>query len=177
MSHGPAAEGSSAEPNLTPLLDVVMQLMMFFIMCVSFVTDQIKEDVKLPDSTQARPMDKAETDVLFVNLKPFALADYRDRLPADALARLEGKFKEGDACVTVVGMEPMRLPLDVKFWLKQRYEDEEKTAKDGKVNTAIIVRVDKNTDYLQVFQLLQTCKVVGYKRLKLRALTKSGGGA
>jgi biopolymer transport protein ExbD len=176
MSHGPAAEGSSAEPNLTPLLDMVLQLLMFFMMCVNFVNDQIKEDVKLPDSTQARPMDKAETDVLFVNLRPFNPADYRDRLPADALARLERKFKEGDACVSVVGMEPMKL-LELKFWLKQRYEDEEKSARGGKVNTAIILRAHKDADYGQVFQVLQMCKVVGYRKLKLRATSKSGGGA
>src|SRR5581483_9239644 len=83
MSHG-VDTGHSAEPNLTPLLDVVLQLLMFFMMCVNFVTEQINEDIKLPDSESARPMDKGETDVLFLNLKPFALADFKDRLSARA---------------------------------------------------------------------------------------------
>ena len=54
MSHGAAADLAHAEPNLTPLLDVVLQLLMFFMMCVNFVNEQVKEDVKLPESASAR---------------------------------------------------------------------------------------------------------------------------
>src|SRR5437764_9789429 len=137
MSHGPSSEASVAEPNLTPLLDVVLQLLMFFMMCVNFVTEQVKEDVKLPESVSARPMDKAETDVLFVNLKPFRVEDFSDRMPEEALARLQEKFRAGDPCVLVVGKEPMRL-VELKYWLRDRYEEAEKAAKGGPVNTAII---------------------------------------
>src|ERR671938_1953572 len=149
MAHGPAGGGSIAEPNLTPPLDVVLQLLMFFMMCVNFVTEQVREDIKLPESTSARPMDKAETDVLFINLKPFQLEDFSDRLPADALARLQANFRPGDACVSVVGREPMR-PLDLKFWLKDRYEEAQKSSPDHTVNTAIIIRAHRDSDYGQV---------------------------
>ena len=176
MSHGPTAEGSVAEPNLTPLLDVVLQLLMFFMMCVNFVTEQVNEEVKLPGSASAQPMDKAETDVLFINLKPFVTSEFKDRLPPDVLARVNDKFRDGDPCILVVGKEPMK-PIDLKFWLKQRYEDEKKNSKDGQVNTAVIIRADQNTDYAQVFDLLQLCKVQGYRKLKLRAMTVSGGGS
>src|SRR5947209_9829151 len=103
MSHSPAAEGSSAEPNLTPLLDVVLQLLMFFMMCVNFVTEQVNEDVKLPESQSAMPMDKADVDVLFINLKQFATADFRDKVKPETLAQLQDKFREGDPIVQVVG--------------------------------------------------------------------------
>lgn len=171
MSHGPASQGSIAEPNLTPLLDVVLQLLMFFMMCVNFVSEQAPEGVKLPDSTTAQLMDKADRAILFVNLKPFSVAEFQDRLPADALARAQEKFKEGDPCVTVFGKEPMKL-IELKFWLKQRYEDEQKAS--GRVDTSIVLRADRNSDYSQVFELLQMCKVVGYKKLRLRALTRGG---
>jgi len=166
MSHGPTAEGVSAEPNLTPL-DVVLQLLMFFMMCVNFVNEQVKEDVKLPKSVSAHPMDKAETDVLFVNLKPYRPEDF-DRLAPDAQARLQAKFQPGEPCVSVLGREPMR-PIELKFWLKDRYEETQKTSRDGKVNTAIIIRADRDTDYGQVFQILQTCKNERFRNLKLRA--------
>src|SRR5437588_744027 len=152
MRHSPAAEGSAAEPNLTPLLDVVLQLLMFFMMCVNFVTEQVKEDVKLPESLSARPMDRGETDALFVNLKPFRVEDFQDRMGEDALARLQEKFRPGDPCVLVVGKEPMR-PLELKYWLRDRYEEAQKTSAGGKVNTAIIIRAHRDTDYGQVFQL------------------------
>jgi biopolymer transport protein ExbD len=164
MSHGP-----SDEPNLTPLLDVVLQLLMFFMMCVNFVTEQINEDIKLPNSQSARPMDKSETDVLFLNLKPFQEKDYKDRLSAETMDRLTTKFRENDPCVLVVGKEPMK-PSEMSPWLRQQFDDAKRNSTDGKtVNTAVIIRADGRTDYLEVFKLLQTCKVVGYTKLKLRA--------
>lgn len=171
MSHGGGGEGS-AEPNLIPLLDIVFQLLMFFMMCVNFVTEQVNEEVKLPESQSATAMDKADTDVLFINLKQFLTADFRDRVSPEKMAHLQEKFREGDPVVQVVGKDPMK-PLELKFWLKQQYEDAEKLAKDGKVKTAIVIRADKLAQYSQVFQLLQMCKIQGYTQLKLRAMTKS----
>src|SRR3954468_3925269 len=94
MSHGPASQGSIAEPNLTPLLDVVLQVLMFFMMCVNFVTEQVNEDIKLPESQSAMPMDKADVDVLFINLKQFTSADFRDRVKPETLAQLQDRFRE-----------------------------------------------------------------------------------
>jgi biopolymer transport protein ExbD len=172
MSHGGGGEGNVCEPNLTPLLDVVLQLLMFFMMCVNFVTEQVNEDVKLPESQSATPMDKADVDVLFINLKQFSSTEFRDRVAPEKLALLQDRFREGDPVVQVVGKDPMKIG-DLKYWLKGQYEDAEKTSKDGKVKTAIIIRADKMANYAQVFQILHMCKVQGYTQLKLRAYTKS----
>ena len=64
---------------------------------------------------------------------------------------------------------PSRSPLGLPL---QRYEDEQRAL--GKVDTSIVLRADRNSDYSQVFELLQVCKVVGYKKLRLRALTRGG---
>ena len=109
MSHGAAADLAHAEPNLTPLLDVVLQLLMFFMMCVNFVSEQVTEDIRLPQSQAVKPMDKADTDVLFINLKPFDQKDFQDRMPADVLARVQEKFRDGDECILIPGKEPMRV--------------------------------------------------------------------
>jgi len=175
MTHGPASEGSSAEPTLTPLLDVVLQLLMFFMMCVNFVSEQVKEDVKLPESASARPMDKAQTDVLFLNLKPFHSREWEERVLDPALLRqLQDKFREGDPLVFVSGKDPMK-PIELDFWLKQKHEDLLKENEGKEVKTAVIIRADENTDYTQVFRVLQMCKVRGFTNLKLRAMTKAGG--
>src|SRR5690242_17475258 len=178
MSHGHAGGGVSAEPNLTPLLDVVLQLLMFFMMCVNFVNEQVNEDIKLPKSLAVKPMDKAEADYLFINVKPFAWKDFQDRLPSDVLARLQDKFREGDECVLVPGKEPMRRN-ELQIWLKQQYEDARQLAEQRgakSVNTAVVIRAHKEADYGQVFEILQMCKNVGYRRLMLRALTKNTPG-
>ena len=178
MSHGPSTEGGNAEPNLTPLLDVVLQLLMFFMMCVNFVNEQVNEDIKLPRSQAVKPMDKGEADYLFINLKPFALADFQDRLPSDVLARVQDKFRDGDECILVPGKEPMRRN-ELRIWLRQQYEDAKQVAEqrgEKNVNTAVVIRGHKEADYGQVFEILQLCKNVGYRRLMLRALTKNTPG-
>jgi biopolymer transport protein ExbD len=206
MSHGPTAQDSICEPNLTPLLDVVLQLLMFFMMCVNFVGEQITEDVKLPRSASVKPMDKTDNDVLHLNCKTFdeqvfdkylsavalgqAKADYANYMAenrratpealrrawakflADALERTGSKFRPGDPCVLVVGKEPMKLS-ELKWWLKQEYEDKQKLSPDGKVNTAIVIRADKDTDYEKVYEILHQCKIQGYTRLKLRATQRN----
>src|SRR5438105_9728047 len=68
MGRGPLSDAIKAEPNLVPLLDLVFQLIMFFMVCVNFVSQQVNEDIKLPVAQSARPMDKTEVDVLFLNV-------------------------------------------------------------------------------------------------------------
>ncbi len=75
MSHGTGGSTPAAEPNLTPLLDVVLQLLMFFMMCVNFVTEEVNEDIKLPTSQSAKPMMKDGTDTLLLNIQPFHLEE------------------------------------------------------------------------------------------------------
>jgi biopolymer transport protein ExbD len=175
MSHGPSDSGVSAEPNLTPLLDVVLQLLMFFMMCVNFVTEQVSGDVKLPVSQSARPMDKAETDVLFINVKPYHQKDFEKRQPEDR-EKIQQKFQDGDPCIIVLGKPIPLKVLELKSWLSDMYKDAEARAKDGKVNTAIIIRAHEDCEYAQVYTILNMCKLVGYKQMKLRAMTKAGAG-
>src|SRR4029079_343313 len=53
MSQGPHTIASSdAEPNLVPLLDLVLQLVMFFMMCANFVMEENDQTIKLPHSQQ-----------------------------------------------------------------------------------------------------------------------------
>jgi biopolymer transport protein ExbD len=77
--------------------------------------------------------------------------------------------------VLVLGKPPMKL-IELKYFLKQEYEDKQKTSPDGKVNTAVVIRADQGTDYVQVYEILHLCKVQGYTRLKLRALQKTDRG-
>lgn len=147
MSHGGSGLDDKCDPNLTPLLDVVLQLLMFFMMCVNFVTEQVNEEIKLPYAQSARPMDKGDQDVLFLNM--------------DARGQLLVLGKE----------EPLNL-LKTKYYLKRHYEDAVKQSPDGKVRTVIVIRAHKDADYSQVYQVLQMCKAEGFRKLSLRAMTK-----
>jgi biopolymer transport protein ExbD len=145
-----------AEPNLVPLLDLVFQLIMFFMVCVNFVSQQVNEDIKLPVAQSARPMDKTEVDVLFLNVDQ------------------NGKL-------IVPGRDqPLTTLPQMRVYLRQVYEDAKRVAqesgdKTGKVKTTIVIRGDRRTTYLKIFDLLQLCKEVGYQKLQLRALSQVGG--
>src|SRR5690348_3172057 len=68
MGHG-GSDISRCEPNLTPLLDVVLQLIMFFLITVNFIrVDQLNEDIKLPVAQAAVPLDRTAEDWVFLNL-------------------------------------------------------------------------------------------------------------
>lgn len=153
MTHGVGAEGSKAEPNLTPLLDVVLQLLMFFMMCVNFVSEQINQSIVLPVSQSARPMDKSEVAVLFLNVDRYGN-------------------------LIVPGRDSLTSRDQISYYLRQEYADAQRTDKlaggTGDVKTAIVIRADQNATYLQVYEVLQTCKQVGYRKLHLRARSKAG---
>jgi biopolymer transport protein ExbD len=144
-----------AEPNLVPLLDLVFQLIMFFMVCVNFVSQQVNEDIKLPVAQSARPMDKTELDVLFLNVD------------------------QGGKVIVPGRDQPLTTLPQMRVYLRQIHADakraaEEKGDKSGRVKTAVVIRADKRTTYSKIFDLLQLCKEVGYQKLQLRALTQAG---
>jgi biopolymer transport protein ExbD len=58
------------EPDLTPLLDVVMQLIMFFMMCINFVNEQVNAKVLLPTSYSAQELPpKTDKEILVINVE------------------------------------------------------------------------------------------------------------
>jgi biopolymer transport protein ExbD len=170
MSHG-SGGSIAAEPNLTPLLDVVLQLLMFFMMCVNFVTEQSDEDVKLPRSQSAKPMSKDGTDTLLLNLQPFHAEEQArsGKFKPEELA----KFREGEVMATALLKPPFKL-TELNSFLKQHYEDASRLAKGGEVKTVIILRAHRDTQYDEVFRVLQICKTIGYRDLHLRAISEGG---
>ncbi len=65
-------QGMKAEPNLTPLLDVVFQLITFFMLVINFSNDNYDVTIKLPVAGSARPIDDgakaAAEDRLVLNI-------------------------------------------------------------------------------------------------------------
>ena len=56
------------EPNLTPMLDMVLQLVMFFMLVANFAAEETNAMVKLPDASAARILDKTQDRTAFINL-------------------------------------------------------------------------------------------------------------
>ncbi len=177
MSHGPSGEGETIEPNLTPLLDVVLQLLMFFMMTVNFVNEQVTGEVKLPSSLSAVPVSKAETDVLFLNVKIFNWDDYKNADLEYRNGLKIAKFENDDPCIIVPPQFNEKYPLHMsalKLWLKDRKRDFMQNNKD---DITVIIRADKELEYAPFYRILTFCKEAGFPKTKLRAKTKIGGDA
>lgn len=149
MSHGPGAGDVKAEPNLTPLLDVVLQLLMFFIISANFATQQVSEHIHLPVMQSARPLDQREMDILFLNLT-----------------------KEG--AVEIVGKDPMKRQNDIKTFLRTFYSDAQRSQgkKAGDVKTVVVIRADQSVAYKDVYQLMHWCKEIGFRKFQMRAMNR-----
>lgn len=173
MSHGPS-DGDEVKLDFTALLDVVFQLIMFFMMLANFTQDQATQDVQLPSAEAARPLNASETDVLYVNLKPYKRSEHEEK-PAEDIEKLANKFRnEGDPMVIIIGKFPMP-PIDARVWLNQMYKDrrEEAIIKEKVANptvkTLIIVRASEHMTCDQVYQIMDMCKTAGFRELRLRA--------
>jgi biopolymer transport protein ExbD len=142
MSHG-AAGDDRVDINLTPMLDLVMQLLMYFIMTVQFVGQEVNANVQLPNSQAAMPIDKSEGDFLYINI-------------------------DKDGKILVLGQDPMDM-ADTTAWLNRRVMEAPKDEKTNKPRTAIVIRADKGIGYGNVYDLMALCKSKGFSRFYVRA--------
>lgn len=148
MSHGAGGDGGiRAEPDLTPMLDLVMQMLMYFIMCANFLGEQVNENIQLPDSQAAKPL-TGEADILFMNIN------------------YQGK-------VLVLGQEPMTME-DTTKWLNDRVMEAPKDDK-GRPKVAVVIRADSRADYASVYELMDLCKKKQFNQFRVRANRVSGG--
>ncbi len=60
MSPGSVTGKFKAEPNLTPLLDVVFQLITFFMLVINFSSENYDQRVRLPVAGSARPVEDTQ---------------------------------------------------------------------------------------------------------------------
>src|SRR5690242_10208859 len=65
MSHG---SSEKCEPNFIPLLDLVLQLVMFFMICANFVIEQTDVEIKLPKAIAAKAIEPTVESVIYLNV-------------------------------------------------------------------------------------------------------------
>ena len=59
---------SLAEPDMTPMIDIVFQLIIFFMLVINFSQTDADEGVRLPVADQAMPLDSPPLHLLTVNI-------------------------------------------------------------------------------------------------------------
>jgi biopolymer transport protein ExbD len=141
----------AGEPNLVPLLDLVFQLIMFFMITVNFVrVDQINEEISLPMAQAAVPMEQTAEDFVFLNI------DKNGRL-VGTLEDLNGGRK----------LEEYLKGLMRNLVRKARMQGDK-----GDPKIVLVLRADKDARYKDVWDVMEIGKTAGIKHYQFRALKK-----
>jgi biopolymer transport protein ExbD len=155
-----------AEPNLTPMLDMVLQLVMFFMLCANFVADRANKTIKLPDAIAAKALDKDVDKVIYLNVDSDG-----DVLLVPRAVTAEEKKRDGAVAITNA--------IAVQTYMKNRlaeYESGLKESEKGQGKSPLVViRADRRCRFRKVYDVMQACQKAGYKDVQLRVLTTGAG--
>lgn len=151
MSASAGSEGT--DPNLTPLLDLVLQLIMFFMITVNFVrVDQFSDEIKLPVAQNATPLDNTAEEFLFLNLN------------------------QKGTLVGTLSNFALDTPGKLKVFLSREKVELERASRDkgnkGQPKIVIVLRADMECRYEDVWSVLDSCKQAGFVHWQLRVMTK-----
>ena len=140
------------DPNLTPLLDLVLQLIMFFMITVNFIrVDQFDDAIHLPVATNAVPVENTAEEYVFLNLNP------------------KGELVGG------LANAQLDTPGKLQAYLNQERKDLERVgaAKGhaGPIKVVVILRADKDVRYERMWEVLDSCKRAGFIHWQLRVMT------
>jgi biopolymer transport protein ExbD len=155
MSHSAGSEVKS-EPNLTPILDMVFQLITFFMLVINFKSAEMDMTLNLPVIGSARPVADHGEGVLVLNVKnvggqPAVTFYGRTLLGADQVrGYLAG---EGHASM-----------------MKQKLTREDIDSGKGELKETIVIRADDRTPFGDVNLVVTACQEQGYRKFALKAL-------
>jgi biopolymer transport protein ExbD len=190
--HAPDTE----EPNLVPLLDLVLQMVMFFMACTNFARENISEAVTLPLAQSAKPIEDDELrnhQLLYINVqengdllvRPFT-DDNGTRWYTNG--RVDD-LVTNDAGEPILGpdgkpqRDPKLRPGRVEKYFQRVFDsrsramrrqmgatvsDDEVRAEVGK-RTIVVLRAHQNVDFRDVYDILSKSRRAGFNKMQLRA--------
>jgi biopolymer transport protein ExbD len=145
-----ASADDSGHPDMTPMLDLVMQLLMYFILCANFLGQEVSEElVKLPESAAAVPLSKRDEDILFVNVTA-----------------------NKDNPIVLFGKPAMKLD-GFEYEIANKIGPTAPKDGTGRILTTVILRIDGGADYGDVYNVLNICKKNKFQRFNTRLTIKS----
>jgi biopolymer transport protein ExbD len=145
---GESLEGNEAKPNLTPMLDMVFQLITFFMLVMNFKVAALDMTLKLPVVGSARPVDsKGLNELLVLNI------DGAGNLNVYGQPRNVDNYIAGEA-------QASRLAAKRKGgW--QEGDD---------LPTTIVIRADRSTPFRLLNRVIKACQDNGFRKFALKAM-------
>ncbi len=143
-----------AEPNLTPLLDVVFQLITFFMLMINFTSDNYDRRITLPVAGSARPVEDES-----------GVAEDRLVLNIDSKGHL---LMGGEAQPLHLAVQTIRHQAElIRLNLKAAGL---KPDPSGGLPTTIVLRADRDTSSSSVLDLIKACQANGFRKFALKAM-------
>jgi biopolymer transport protein ExbD len=149
---GSLSQDLKAEPNLTPLLDVVFQLITFFMLVINFSQETYDIRIKLPVAPSARPVESSDTvsDRLVLNINQQGRLLFNGRElsaeEADREIRLQAEL------------------VKISFRSKPDFDPEN-------LPTTVVIRADRGTPFAPVHRLITASQAHGFRKFALKAMT------
>jgi biopolymer transport protein ExbD len=155
MSHGSV---DKCEPNMTPMLDLVLQLVMFFMLCANFVMEDVNPTIKLPAALLAKPLDKAEEYVIVLNIdvNGHVLKPKGSNAP-----KLTNRIQVEQYMKSMMENDNIRKELAKKAGRKEPK------------GSLVVVRAHEDCRFEQVSEVLNGCRNAGYLDIQLRAIVNA----
>ncbi len=142
---------TKAEPNLTPILDMVFQLITFFMLVINFKSASLDLSLRLPIVGSARPVDtKGMEDLLILNITQDG------KLIVYGIPKDIESYIAGEAQATLLG--PSGPKLDLKF--------------GDELPSMVVIRADEATPFKLLNRVIKACQDNGYRRFALMAINK-----
>lgn len=155
MSHGSGGQDEGVEINLIPMIDIVIQLITFFLMLVSFDQTNTDERIRLPIADLAAPSDDKIEEPLVLNV---------NRLGQSSLL---GEICDVDSAEF---QEKIRMEAGAALQNMRRFHQDIKYEQGRAVLwTTVIIRADKEVDYGKIQRMIKTCMSFGFVKYSLRA--------
>ncbi len=150
---GSMSHAASAEPNLTPILDMVFQLITFFMLVINFKSASMDLDLKLPVVGSARPVEHEGEDLLVLNIN----SEGKLKVYGQLIANVDGYIRqEAQASLLAVRKTNPNVKAD-------------------DLPSIVVVRADKSTPFKMLNQVITTCQAHGFRNFALKAMNKAEG--
>ena len=146
---GKMSTADRAEPNLTPILDMVFQLITFFMLVINFKAASVDLNLELPVIGSAMPSESDDTDVMVLNIDK------------DGRLRVYGEEKNVDAYVAQEAQLAFR---------KARAENPD-LEPGGELPRTVVIRADKATPFGRLNNVIRSCQSQGFRKFQYRAMT------
>lgn len=161
----------SIEFNMTPMIDVTFQLILFFIIAGQIASDALAK-MQLAEPTRSQALETEKADVknkVLVNVVSKADVDDKDVDP----------FLAGQAAYYQIGSK--RIPADDPVALREEIErlrDEGqaklKASSRGQADFFVEIRADRRVHYKHVEPVLLAAAAAGVEKMNITALLDQG---